>query len=1041
MAGVKVRDAQGNALEVSPDEAQAGFAAGRFSFDGPVRVVGGDNKTGIVEAADLPSALAQGWQVGTEAEAEAKKLRREASSATGVVKHGALAVGRGASLGLTDVLARGIGVSAEELEAGREALGGVGTGLEVAGGIAATAFTGGAGAAGAVGRGGGMAARLAGGGARAVATPSRLAARAGSAVERAVLGLGERTIGRRAFASATGEALDGALGGLGGAVSESVIHDKPLTAEALLGSALAGAVFSGGIGAGTGAAGGIARVLGGKMRRGDVGDDAIRSVLSRELGVEPTDIPSALVDAARFTDDSVLARMAGRFADTTAGIAGADSAVYRRVLTTVANEPKWARDVYNNKPRLEAEMAGTYQELLPKVQGALRNARKIAGGEAKYRSAASKMPVRADLVAPRLTDELRSRLLTRIDDIDRINQREAFQAYDGNLMRQARGLLTKATDESGLSKRVLTANDARGQAQPRTGEIVDETDSHFVVKWSSGSKTKIKKTSVGATGSKGYTMAPHTSLSAADSFRAFDRLKRDLGTLINWGPPRLGAATREVDTNKELRDLYDLVKRHLEDDRLFGDMGVAQREINAKQAASLRAAEALKTAGKGSGLGTLFNPDGSVNLRAAMNLTRQYGRMGGSETVAKLDEALEAQLDYLRTVEKHTELSGEAKASFREAEESVAMIREQLKSQRKVADFLADNESLRESEGNRSVSLGVASTVGPAVGGLVGAAALGPVGAAGGVLAGGVLRPYSTARAMASLLSMTGSFGQQLADGKGLVARLRASAKAAKPGLARVSAAAARVGKRVGDEARVAGRSGVRASAFQIGKGTAEERATKVERISARIAEMSSPEGLKRAMGPEFDALAVGAPEMAAEIEIAIQRAVHHLAAIAPRIERNPYTGRLSGFLSPRKIDSWLLRRAAIVRPRGVVDRVVAGTATREEVDTLRQVYPKHFELMVRSLTDAIADTAARDPLPHAVLVKLGRVLGMPLDPSQTPERIAAAQAMLSGGGSGGEQGEQAPRGRSFRPAGADAIDADAVMTSAQTAGSEAYGR
>jgi hypothetical protein len=995
MAGIKVKDAEGNVLEVGADEAESGLAAGQFSLADPkVRVVTGDNRTGYVDAANFATARAQGWRLATEGEAEAKKLRREASSATGVVKHGALAVGRGASLGITDVLARGAGMSAGELEAGQEALGGVGTALEAGGAIAATALSGGtAGVAQGAARGGGLAARIASGAGRLVAAPSRYAARAGMAAERAVLGQAEAGIGRRAVASAAGEALDGALGGLGGAVSESVIHDKPMTAEALLGSVLAGAAFSGSVGAATGAGGGgIARVLQGvkASRGGPVGGDALRTVLARDVGIEPADVPDALVDAAKYTDDSVLGRVAERLAPYN----GSDPVIAKRVMTTIQNEPKWARDVYNNKPRLEQEMAATYQDLLPKVQGALKKARIEAEGEAKYKAASMKMPPRADIVAPQHTTRFLGVLDSRIKQLDDINRRSKNTSFNSNRIREAGNLITRAREEA----MGAVPDVAAGSPQAWSGR----------------------------------------EITAANSFRAFDRLKRDLGKMINWGPPRVSDGPMEIDTNKELKSLYSEFRIELEDARRYGEAATAQKEINAASATRMAAQETLRSAGKGSGLGALYNPDGSMNMRQAMNLTRQYQRVGGEQTVAKLDEALEAELGYLRAVEKHTELSDGARASFRDAEESVRKIREQLNSQRKVADFLADNESLRESEGNRSVSMGVASTVGPAVGGLVGAAALGPVGAAAGVLAGGVMRPYTTARAMASLLAMTGSFGKKL-DGKGLVAKLRAKAKVlakeAAPGLARARAAVERGAKRVGDEARTAGRSGVRAAAFQIGQGTSEERAKKTERIRRRVVEMSSAEGIKRAMGPELEALAVGAPEMAAEIEIAVQRAAMYLQQHAPLITKNPMTGRWS-HVNPRELDRWLLRRAAVVNPGGVVDRVIDGSATREEVECLRHVYPRHFEEMSRSLTDAVAESAERDPLPHGMLVRLGRVLGTPLDPSQTPERIAAAQAVFTGAPLAKE--EQQARSQGYRPAAAKSIDATSSRTYSESIGTEA---
>jgi hypothetical protein len=1019
--GVKVLDASGQAIEVDATEATEGIASGRFTpADEQVRVVSGDNRTGRVSRDKLSTALAQGWTLASEEQAAAKKLRREASSTTGTLKHGALAAARGASLGATDLAAKAFGMSSQELEAGQEALGGAGTALEVGGALAATALTGGtAGAAQGAVRAGSLSARLAGGAARAVAAPSRLLARAAGATERALVGQGEATLGRRVAAGAAGEALDGALGGLAGAVNESVIHDKDLTAEALVGGALAGGVFGGAAGGGMAlGTGALSRALRGVelKRGGQVPDDAVREVISRDTGVAAGDVPDALLDAAKSTDDGALARWAGRFAETTAPLSGADPAIAKRVAATIAADPKWARDVYNRKPQLEQEMASTFQDLLPRVQGSLKKARLEAGGESKYRAAAAKMPPRADLVTPRLSDELRTRMVGRFDQLDNINAREAHTAFDGRV-REARALLTKATEESGLSRRTLTANSARGEGAPRTGDIVGEDATHYTVKWSSGSRTRIKKAAVGQSGSKGYTWAPHQNLTAADSFRAFDRMKRDLGKMINWGPPKLGDKTKEVDTNKELVDLYDMVKRHLEDERLFGDMATAQKAINAKQAAALRAGEALKQAGKGSGLGSLYNPDGSMNLRAAMNLTRQYGRVGGSETVAKLDEALEAELDYLRTVEQHMELTDATKASIREAEDSVVKIREQLTSQRRVADFLADNESIRNSQGDRSVSLGAgAATAAATIGG---AMVAGPVGALAGAAAGAIFRLYTTARAMASLLALTGSFGKRF-DGGRLVAKLRARTGGVGAAVgAKVKAAAVRAR----GELEAAGRSGVRASAFQLAEGTPEERAKKVRELSRRVVDMSSLESLRRAMGPELEALSAGAPETAAAIETTLGRAAAFLASKLTAVTQgNPFSGS-PGHVNPQEVDRWLRYRGAILAPGKAVKRILDGTVTHEEIEALEAVYPRHMEQLRQGAMDACADAAGRgDPLPYQARLSLSRALDIPLDDMLTPERIAAVQALYATA----PQPDPAPR---TATKGADSLDPGRMAT------------
>lgn len=990
--GVKVRDVEGNELEVSADEAQAGFAAGQFELaDEKVRVVRGDNRTGYVERGNVAAALAQGWTIGTEGEAAAKQLRREASGVVGTTVGGVEAVARGASMGISDAVLAGLGADEEAMQARQEALGGIGTGLEVGGALAATAFTGGGSAAAQAGiRGGGVAARLAGGAARLTAAPSRIAARAGTAVERAIVGQAEASAGRRIVGQAAGEAIDGALGGLGGAVSENVLHDKELTAEALLGGALAGAAFGGGVGGAVGAGSAtIGRVLSGAraLRGGDVGDDAMRRVLGRDLGIEPVEIPDALVEAARNTDESVLGRLAERLAP----LNGSDPAIAKRVYTTIHNEPKWARDVFNRKGQIEQEVAEGFKSGLERVRGALDVARLKSGGEAKYNAAAAKLPRNADLVSPRITEELRAKLETRIAEMERANETTFARSYDVGAVREARALVKRAFEES------LPAR-AAGEARPKLHGQESE---------------------------------------AVASFRAMDRLKRDLAEQIKatggWGAPRMGTTTDTIAANKELRSIYDEVKVHLEREDLWGGAGQAQREINAKFAASARAEAALREGAKGSGISGLYNSDGSVNLRQAMTLARQYQRMGGGEVVDKLDEVLETQLDYLRTVSKHYDLGDDGKAAIRDAEAAVKELRDGFANQAKAAAFLSDAESLREAESNRSVSMGAASTLGPAVGGLLGLSVAGPVGAAAGAVAGGVMRPYSTARSMASLLAMTGSFGKKL-DGGRLVTRLRARAKAVAGG--RVGERARDAFTRAREEARAAGRSGVRAAAFQIGEGSPKERAEKAERIERRVVEMSSPDSIRRAMGPELEALAVGAPETAAAIEQAVQRAAAYLAASAPKIVKNPFSGR-PPHVNPRELDRWLLRRAAVVSPAGVVDRIVDGTATREEVECLRHVYPKHYQALVEGVLDAVAETADRDPLPHATLVSLGRLLEQPLSEELSTQRIAAAQALFGPAGAPApEQQIPAPSsGPDYRPAAADAINSEGLRTRSQSVG------
>lgn len=90
---------------------------------------------------------------------------------------------------------------------------------------------------------------------------TRLAQHAGTAAEKAIqtsLGI-ERVVSpaARAASLATEAAFEGGLYSMGQTLSDSIVHNKPLSAEAMVSSAGQGVLLGGGIGAGMGAVGGI----------------------------------------------------------------------------------------------------------------------------------------------------------------------------------------------------------------------------------------------------------------------------------------------------------------------------------------------------------------------------------------------------------------------------------------------------------------------------------------------------------------------------------------------------------------------------------------------------------------------------------------------------------------------------------------------------------------------------------------------------------------------------------------------------------------
>lgn len=974
---VKVRAVgTGEEFETSSSEAQDAFARGTVDFaDDEIRVVTGDNRSGRVSRANLSEALAQGWTIASDAEAEAKGLRREASGVVGTIQGSAEAVARGASLGFSDVAIDALGGDSKRMAARQEALGGIGTGLEVGGAVAASVLTGGGGA---VAQGAGRATALgtakalAKKGAGLIGKPTRLATGAGDAVAGLVAGT-EATLGRQVLGRVAGGAVEGAIGGAGGVMSESVLHDKSLTAEALLGGMAAGAVF-GGV-----ADGGASAVFGGLAKGAGATRDALRKVLARETGVPEAEVSDALIDAA--AKDHWL----GTAAEKLAPLSGADPIIAKRIGNKIGKDPKRIADLLNRRGEIEKNVGETFQTGLNNVRSTLDEAHVLSQGEAKYSSLAGKLPHNADFTAPRLTEGLRSNFEGRLASMVAENKNNFGRAYDVGALRETDLLVKRALEESKIDG--------------------------------------------------GGAMA---------SFRAMDRMKRDLSAQIQstggWGAPKMGTTTDVIATNKALREMYAEVKGHLERDDLWGAAASQQRELNASFAASQKAAAEFKNIATGSGVRGLFAPDGTVNMRQAITLARQFRRMGGNEVVSKFDQVLDAQLAHLGTIKKYYDLGRDELASIKKAEDSVREIREKLDSQAEDAADLDDLESLREAESNRSPSMGVMSTIGPTVGTMLGFGALGPVGAAVGAIAGGVLRPYSTARTMASLLSLTDKFKGSF-DAKKYVGSLA-------KGVEKVGRKAAEVGRATVDLGKKAGKGAIVGGAFQAGdrvgektKGpkTTQERVKHLAKLADRVSELGTEENLRKALGPEWEVLANDMPELAVAFEERLQRAVSYLDQHRPKVTRRPFSGR-PPIVDPVDAARFERRYEAVVHPELVLNRLREGRLTVEHVDALREVYPKHYQGLVDGIQEAMVEADEKGKAPsHNDRVKLSILLGQPLDASLEPAHLQAMGSVYGGSTAQAANGPSAPapqQSGKIRAAGADRLDFNRLETPSQTTAS-----
>lgn len=227
----------------------------------PIRAA--DGTIGHVAEADVAQAVNAGAEVVGQNEIRQQELQDKYGGLGGMAASAGAGAARGLTLGLSDVVARGVGGSetAKTLLDLQEANPTTSTAFELGGAIAPIALSGGAGAAvegGGVLRGLGMGIREAGLIPRAASAAGGLAERGAAAL----MGEGAASLGGRiaqkAIPQAVGAAVEGAAWGAGHEASDAALHDHDLTAEKLLAGAGHGAIWGALAGGGLATAGELA---------------------------------------------------------------------------------------------------------------------------------------------------------------------------------------------------------------------------------------------------------------------------------------------------------------------------------------------------------------------------------------------------------------------------------------------------------------------------------------------------------------------------------------------------------------------------------------------------------------------------------------------------------------------------------------------------------------------------------------------------------------------------------------------------------------
>lgn len=237
----------GEIQEVADSNLGALLETGRYAPEEGARVAVVDElgKIGTIDASEYMSKnISQaGMRIATPQEVEEQRKEQEYGNSLATLQATAEGVARGTTVGLSDLLLKNLGVSAEGLRERKERNPIASTTGEVGGVIGSAVFTGGA--FGVAGTGAKTAAGRLGAGLLG-STPAGLVARGGMAAEEGLARLVGEGVLRKALTTAAVGAGEGAIYGAGEAVSESALGDHELTAERLLASAGKGALWGGG---------------------------------------------------------------------------------------------------------------------------------------------------------------------------------------------------------------------------------------------------------------------------------------------------------------------------------------------------------------------------------------------------------------------------------------------------------------------------------------------------------------------------------------------------------------------------------------------------------------------------------------------------------------------------------------------------------------------------------------------------------------------------------------------------------------------------
>lgn len=441
---------------------------------------------------------------------------------------------------------------------------------------------------------------------------------------------------------------------------------------------------------------------------------------------------------------------------------------------------------------------------------------------------------------------------------------------------------------------------------------------------------------------------------AAELYMALDgTAKRAVGRAVSRFERVRNPTTADNATAEVLKPIYERLRLGLENSNVWGGVGDLQRELNAPLTKAIRSNDMLMQSWYER---TGFGVDPTNPWRS--------GRVASGKAVERnlADAANPGRNLAFEALKKHaTDETAWHDAALKLGDwDDLPAMRDIVVKQTKINEKILQQLARAEETAKAGAFL---ESIGGKADSIMGLAAGAAVGVSNPAFA--LLAPLASPR--------------MFARGAELVENIAAGQTG------RVGAAVGRATRAIRDTSVAAARRLPVAGAMA---GQFEERSKRVRDLA------SQAPAVRAALESQTSWLADSAPVTRQAAVNTALRQLEYLNANLPKglAPSTPFAPALPP--SRSEVAQWMRRLRAVENPTSILDDLAAGKLTPESIDAVRTVYPETFADIQGQVLDKLTTMEQRGQKPsYAKRVELGLLLGIPTDPTMTPESIAALQA------------------------------------------------